>query len=151
MTSDEFKKIFGKVATEFGFERAFGGWFINSSETIVVLDLQRSNYSPIYYLNVKIYVQGLFGNKYRPEKKLVKTDVGNLFTRAPVEYEEAFDLDSGMDLVDRAEVLNRLFSEYIQPIAKSASTISGIWKLHKSKQIYLLPAVEQELVKLGGE
>lgn len=54
MNPDEFKRLFGDVAVRFGFERAHGGWFIESPETIIVLDLQRSNHSPAYYLNIKV-------------------------------------------------------------------------------------------------
>ena len=68
MDSKEFKKIFGEVAKSYGFERAFGGWFKDSAESIVVLDLQKSNFGDYYEMNVKIYVQGMFGNSYSKSK-----------------------------------------------------------------------------------
>jgi hypothetical protein len=147
MKPDEFKRLFGDVAVRFGLERAFGGWFVESSETIIVLELQKSNYSHAYYLNIKIYVQGLFGNQYRREKRLVKTDVGDVFTRTPAEYDEIFNLDSTIDVSDRIKLLYRLFSEYIQPIITLASTKSGILELDKKGQLHLLPAVMEALVK----
>lgn len=37
MNSKDFKKLFGEVAKSNGFESAFGGWFRDSAECIIVL------------------------------------------------------------------------------------------------------------------
>lgn len=44
MENKEFKKMFNEVAKSYGFESSFGGWFKDSAEGIVVLDLQKSNF-----------------------------------------------------------------------------------------------------------
>lgn len=64
MDSKEFKSIFDEVAKRSSFEKAFGGWFRESSECIAVLDLQKSNFGDYYELNIKIFIQGVFGNTY---------------------------------------------------------------------------------------
>jgi len=38
--NDDFVSLFGKVALGNGFEYVFGGWFKESAECILVLDLQ---------------------------------------------------------------------------------------------------------------
>lgn len=40
MDSKEFKNLFDTIATGNGFEKAFGGWFTDSTECIIALDLQ---------------------------------------------------------------------------------------------------------------
>jgi hypothetical protein len=90
MKSKEFKKLFGEVAKSNKFESAFGGWFKDSTESTIVLDLQKSNFGDYYELNIKIFVQGMFGNNYSRSKNLVKRDVGNIFRRQPPEYKSAF-------------------------------------------------------------
>ena len=82
MQNKEFKKIFDLVAQNNGFEKAFGGWFRESNECIVSLDLQKSNFSNLYYLNIKIFVNGMFGHCYSKSKALIK-DTGNIFRREP--------------------------------------------------------------------
>jgi len=72
MDTKEFKRLFDEVAKSHNFERAFGGWFKESHECIVVLDLQKSNYGGYYYLNLKIYIQGVFNKHYSKSKDLVK-------------------------------------------------------------------------------
>jgi len=49
MENKEFKKLFDIIARNHGFESAFGGWFKESNECIVVLDLQKSNFGNYYY------------------------------------------------------------------------------------------------------
>jgi len=78
MDNKEFKVLFGIIAKENSFERAFGGWFKESPECIAVLDLQKSNYGNYYQLMFKVYVQGMFGNVYIKSKTLLK-NTGSVF------------------------------------------------------------------------
>ena len=93
MESKEFKNVFEKVAKANNFEKAFGGWFKESTECIVVLCLQKSNFGDYYELNIKIFIQGMFGNKYTRSKDLVKKNVGDVFTRQPSDYSNVLDFD----------------------------------------------------------
>ena len=147
MDSKEFKKIFGEVAKSNGFERAFGGWFKDGAESIVVLDLQKSNFGDYYEMNVKIYVQGMFGNSYSKSKNLVKRDIGNIFRRQPYEYRSVFDFDEPMNDEERNADLIKLFSDFIVPFTDKALLKSGIKELAEKGEITLLPAVREELYK----
>lgn len=144
MQSKEFKKIFTAAAQKNGFEKALGGWFRESKECIVSLDLQKSNYSNLYYLNIKIFVQGMFGNHYSRSKDLVK-DTGDIFRRQSKDYDDAFDLDSSINDVERKLRLDTLFNEFINPFTKDALTKNGIRDLAHKGEIYLLPAVKKDL------
>src|SRR5256885_6384060 len=101
MNSKEFIKVFDEVAKANGFEKSFGGWFLESPESIVVLDLQRSDYSDCYMLNIKIYVQGIFDNSYTKNKNLVKKDIGHIFRRQPAEFKEVLCLNAQIDDIER--------------------------------------------------
>jgi hypothetical protein len=145
MDSKDFKKLFGEVAKSNGFESAFGGWFKDSAESIVVLDLQKSNFGDYYEMNIKIFIQGMFGNSYSRSKDLVKRDIGNIFTRQPPEYKSVFDFDEPMDDEKRKEKLEQLFSKFIVPFSDKALSTSGIRELAEKGEITLLPAVKEEL------
>lgn len=145
MDSKEFKKAFADAAKSNGFESAFGGWFKESTESIVVLDLQKSNFGDYYEMNIKIYIQGIFGNSYTRNKDLVKKDTGDVFRRQPPEYKSVFDFDEPMDDVGRKESLGKLFSEFIVPFTDKALSKSGIKDLAEKREITLLPAVKEEL------
>jgi hypothetical protein len=151
MNSKEFKNYFNDVARLHGFEKAFGGWFKISSECILVLDLQKSNYGDYYEMNVKIFIQGMFGSHYIKSKNLVKRDIGNIFTRQPKEFGDVFVFDIEMVDDQRIEKLNRLFNEFIVPFAEKAMSISGIRELQKEGVIFIMPAVEEEIRKLEND
>ncbi|MDO5665162.1 MAG: DUF4304 domain-containing protein [Bacteroidia bacterium] len=149
MDSKKFKKLFGEIANSNSFESAFGGWFKESTESIIVLNLQKSNFGDYYEMNIKIYIQGMFGNNYSKSKNLVKSDIGDVFRREPTEYKSVFDLEELMNDEKRKERVEQLFSEFIVPFTDKALSKSGIGKLAEKGEIFLLPAVKEELAELS--
>jgi hypothetical protein len=145
MDSKEFKQFFGEIAKTYHFTPSFGGWFKESNECIAVLQLQKSNYGNHYEMNVKIYVQGMFGKSYSINKEMVKTSVGNIFCRQPNDFREAFDLDVQLEVSIRIVKIQRLFVEFAVPFTDSALSRDGIREMWAAGQIHLLPAVKKEL------
>ena len=145
MENKDFKKLFNDVARSHGFESAFSGWFKESNECIVVLDLQKSGYGNYYELNIKTYIQGVFGRHYYKCKDLVKKEIGNIFLRQPKEYNDVLDLDSPMDYNFRRGRLEELFTNYIVPDTNKTLTRKGIIELSLKDADFLLPAVKKEL------
>lgn len=145
MNSRDFKKIFGEVANSHRFQRAFEGWFREFPELIQVLELQKSNYSNLFYLNVKFFVQGMFGNEYVKSKNLTKRDIGNISFRQPVTYNNVFDLESSLNPNERKDALIRMFDEYLSPLSAKACCRDGIITLNRTGELYILPAVKKEL------
>ena len=127
MDSKEFKKLFGYLAKN-GFESIFGGWFKESAECIVVLDLQKSNYGNYYELNIKVFIQGLFGKLYIKGKDLVKKDTGDIFIRQPNDYKELFDLDNKISDSEREIMLDELFNVFIVPFTSQMLSKNSIRK-----------------------
>ena len=149
--SKQFKTVFGDVAKANGFERAYGGWFKESVECIAVLDLQKSNYGDYFELNIKIYVQGMFGNKYQKGKDLVKKDIGNIFTRQPKNFNDVFNFDNPQDDEIRKERLETLFNTFLTPFTNKALSRSGIKDMAEKEGLFLLPAVKEELGNLSND
>ena len=145
MESKEFTKIFDEIANKNGFEKAFGGWFRESNECINVLDLQKSNFGNYYELNIKIFVQSMFGNTYVKCKDLVKKHTGDVFTRQPDNFKDLFDFDKLMEDSKRKTRLEELFSEFIQPFTDMALSRQGLLELEAQGKIFLLPAIKKEL------
>lgn len=145
MDTKEFKRLFGEVAAANGFVAAYGGWFQGSPECVVVLDLQKSNYGNYYELNVKVFVQGLFGEHHGRTKEMVKRHTGDVFRRQPKDYDPPLDLDSGLSYDERKAAIQALFSNFLVPFASEALSRAGIFSLAERGEIYLLPAVRKEL------
>ena len=150
MNSKEYRKVFNTIAQENGFEKAFGGWFKESQECILVLDLQKSNFGDYYEMNIKVFVQGAFGNSYVKNKNLVKKDIGDIFTRQPAALRDVLIFDD-VQMTDEERIKNtqKLFNEFVIPFVQKALFIRGIKELEQEKKIFILPAVKQELEKLS--
>jgi len=141
----QFKKLFSEIAIANGFTRAHGGWFQESPECVVVLDLQKSNFGNYFELNLKVFIQGLFGRRYVQSKNLVKKDTGDVFGRPPERHTNALDLSLSMSGAERHEVLEALFREFVNPTAVDALSREGLKSLESRGAVYLLPAVRHEL------
>ncbi len=151
MDKIEFKQAFGNIAEKNGFTRAFGGWFKESLECLAVLDLQKSNYGNYFELNIKIYVQGAFGNSYKKTKELVKKDIGDIFTRQPNEYSYLLNLDQKTEDIKRITGIDLFFRDYLTPRLDKLLTKVGIIELESKKHLYLLPAVKEQIYLLLGK
>ncbi len=145
MDNKELKKTFGELAIANGFESAFGGWLKCSSECIVALDLQKSNFGNYYELNIKVYIQGVFGTTYAKSKDLIKKDTGDVFRRPPSEYKDVLDLDVSMGLEMRRERTRSLFESFIFPFTAKALSREGIRQLANDGDVFLLPNIKAEL------
>ncbi len=87
-------------------------------------------------MNVKIYIQGIFGTSYSKSKELVR-DTGDVFIRQPAEYKSVFDFDELMEEEKRKEKLEQLFSKFIVPFAEKALSKSGIKELAEKGGNYI--------------
>ena len=152
METKEFKAMFGKIAKSNGFKFLYGGWYKESDDCIVVLELQRSNYSVLYYLNIKIYIRGVFGEAHAVNKYIIKNDMGHLHTRQPNEYSIIFDLEEKLDDDARKTMLEELFGAYIVPLTNRALHAEEIEYLVQEKRYPMLeylfsPELKEEINK----
>jgi len=145
MNNKDFKIFFDGIAKINGFAKAFGGWFIESPETIVVLDLQKSNFGNYYQLIIKVYVQGVFGRTYVMSKDLVKKEIGNIRSGEPNEYSRIFDFENQLSPNDRRELLILLFDNHIRPFTEKALSRAGIIDMYQNENMFLLESIKGEL------
>lgn len=147
MESKDLKKVLGKIAADNGYSTAHGIWYKESTDCIFTLSLQKSNFGNYFYLNLKIFIRGIFGKEYKIDKAL-KNDVGDIFRRSPKEYDQYLDFDIELADDSRISSIKKLFQEFINPFVENALKIEGIFELEKSGEVFLLPAVKGELTKL---
>jgi|LauGreDrversion4_2_1035121.scaffolds.fasta_scaffold326721_1 hypothetical protein len=145
MVNKDFKKQFGVLAKSNEFKNAFGGWYKESAECIVVLELQKSNFGYYYQLLIKIFIQGAFNRTYTIDRKLIKSSMGHVTTNETSNYTAVLDINEPMDDSVRKELLGELYQNHIVPLTDRALTRNGIKELAKNGEIFLLPAVKREL------
>jgi len=145
MDSKEFKIVFGNIAKMYDFKRAFSGWYKESEECIAILELQKSSFADSYYLNVKIFIQGAFERIYFPNKDLIKSSMGHITNQ--IRDKDILDFTEPMGDNIRIDGLKELFQKHIVPFTDKALSKSGIKEMEAKGEIYLLPAVKEELFK----
>lgn len=75
-------------------------------------------------------------------------NVGNFFSRIPKQFDASLDLAQPMEDEARTQQLESLFKDFVVPFSEKALTTHGINKLVETEELYLLPAVKEELEKL---
>lgn len=145
MKNTELKKIFMVIAKEDGFYSAYGGWFKEFEELTQVIELQKSNYANYYYLNFKIFIQGIFGNVYVKNKRMVQPEMGNIFLRHPDNYSHLLDMRTPLSDSEREAGLRELFANFIMPLSNNTTSKEAIKALHAKGKLFVLGAVQEEL------
>ena len=149
MDNKKFKQLFNDVARLYDFEQAYGAWFLESPECIVVLELQKSYFGNYYELNIKSFVQGAFGNHYVKSKDLAKKYMGNCLGRQPSEYNDIFDLEEDMEDECRKERLEYFFKNFLAPLLPKLLSLSDLSKLPEYGDIFIPSAVKNEILRLS--
>ncbi len=143
------KRTFAEITKSIGLETKFGGFVKETEEVIIVLSFQKSTYSSQVYLSIKLYIQGVFGKNYQLSREMVVNDVGDVFRRAPKDYDQIFDLGSDLPDNERIEYLKKFIDEFLSGFIQQTSTVKGIMSLAEKGELFLFPAVKSELEKIS--
>lgn len=147
MESKDLKKKFGIIAKNNEFNTALGIWYKESQECIFTISFQKSNYENLFYINLKIFIKGIFGIDYKIDKS-IKNDTGDIFLRTPKEYDNYLNFEIEISDNERINGLRKLFVEFINPFVEKALKKEKIFELEKEGKLLILPAVKEELEKM---
>ena len=145
MEPSKLRRVIDALASEGGFSKTRSIWFRVTPETIVGLGLQRSGYSQLYYLNLNVWIQGLWNRSYSVSEVVGET--GHIFRREPPEFSDAFDLDNDIKPSVREARIQELFRSLVIPLSLELGTRAGIREVARREPavIHVLPAVREQL------
>ena len=138
MTVNELKTAFKEALQPLGFVRKGHSWYDTSEEVIVVVNLQKSNYSNTVYLNLGFWLQKLEVSEYPPVHQChIQTRACSLWPEGTPRPEEGppriadlFELeDYSCDDERRLTLIKEWISLKLVPTLKSAMTVSGLQNL----------------------
>jgi hypothetical protein len=119
---DEIQQLVDEFAKSHGYSKKSGSWYRRQVETIAVLDLQRSDYSHAYYVNVALWLLAL-GDTTAPKEHTchVRTRASRL-----VDDEQALELalDMTKPVAARASLIVDALTVADELLA-ACSTIAG--------------------------
>jgi hypothetical protein len=118
---------FDRFGKESGGEKKSGGWYWRSDEVIAVVDLQKSQYGPKYYVNVAFWLRAL------GEERFPKTSNAHLWVRLGalpgVERETAeclLNLECDVPEEQRVDGLSALLATSVVPLIDRGSSLDGL-------------------------
>ncbi len=139
METSEFRNQFDTIAKRYGYTSAFRGWYKRSDECVLALELQKSSYSRLYYLNIYPFVGGYFNNYHKSDVKVTRDTIRGkdkmFFRREDKKYSPLFDLENNITNDKRLKGLETFFIEWLLPFTDKAITKRGMLKLIDQGQL----------------
>jgi hypothetical protein len=132
VTEDPVKIWFRAVAAGLGFSTKGSMAHRQSPDVIQVLDLQRSNYGKLYYINLGIALKSLGAkNVPREEQCHIRVRLDSV-VGVGADVARFLDLDQSMDVNERIRSLQMAAGRPIRDFVEATASISGLRALYRS-------------------
>ena len=111
-----------------GFKKKGGTSYQSNEETIVLIDLQQSNYGDQYYINIAVWIRALGENEFPKEHQChVRVRFGSAFPQLKVMSEALFNLeDASLADEQRQDGIRSLLETHILPLARSFESTKSL-------------------------
>jgi len=108
-----------------GFRKKSGSWYLDKVDSILVVNLQKSNYGEQFYVNLAVWLRALGSDVFPKEHKChIRIRLASLVGE---EVTKCFDAqDSTFTDGARARLIRSLMEEHAIPFLRDCSSIKGI-------------------------
>lgn len=127
-TRNVLRSTFDDFAKAAGFAKKAGTWCRHQDETIAVLELQKSQYGPQYYVNVALWLLVL-GEVDCPKEHAchLRSRLDELLPGYEDQLKVVLDLDNPtLAEADRRAKFESILSDQLLPIIGRSSTLEGV-------------------------
>jgi hypothetical protein len=118
---------FDRFGKECSGEKKSGGWYWRSDEVVAVVDLQKSQYGPKYYVNVAFWLRAVGDERF---PKTWKSHIAGRITDLPgVErgrVECLLDLECAVRDEQRVDELSALLATAVIPFIERGASLAGL-------------------------
>jgi hypothetical protein len=135
-----------------GFQHKPGTWYREQEESILVVNLQKSNFGEQYYINLGVMLKGNSSVRLPPKEHECQVRL-RIEAATPVEEQALTALlnleDRSIEASDRERRVQALMAEHALPFLLQCSTRAGIQQAHrdgKLKGAQLHKAVRESLL-----
>jgi hypothetical protein len=128
---DVVQVTFGEFAKNAGFSRRSASWYRTGADVITVLNLQRSQYGPKYYINIGLWLVAL-GEATTPKEHHchIRTRLELLVGDAREILERLLDLGSPMGDEARASEIAAFLEVHLAPVLKASVSLESLRSPH---------------------
>ena len=126
-TDDVVKRTFDHVARASGFSRRSSTWYRRTPELVQVLNLQRSSWSRLYYVNVGLWLLALGDNDHPKEYQChVRTRLDGLLADEAHEVGTLLDLENALAEEERAQRLEAVLRVRLIPVLDEVQSLRDL-------------------------
>lgn len=149
MTNREFKDTLDKILKPHGFKKKGNEWTMETIELCKAIDLQKSNFSNLYYLNYGYNFKDL---DYDGTKHHIFSRLGSSDKKTNRVIQDTFDLEKPMDDLTRIGNLTDLINSVLLPEVNSINNKTDILNLLKTRTtLNNIPLRVKEYLNIGLE
>lgn len=111
-----------------GGRKKAGSWYLATPESVIVLNLQKSNYSPRYYINFGLWFLGIGpASDPRPTHCHLQARLESLVSEDDrPRLETLLDLDESMRDESRHDALLSALEDWLMPFIEAGSSLSNL-------------------------
>lgn len=127
-----FKQLISETAAEAGFNRDGQEWYLDSKETVTILDLQKDDFGPGYWVNLAVWLKALGAPPSMPPKEHqshIRLRANQAIKDRAEEVLAAFNPEFEMPTHAQETLVRGLLLDRLFPVLKRASTLSGLREL----------------------
>jgi len=122
---------FDRFCAEMGMEKHSGSWYSPGQEVRAVLNLQRSQYAPKYYINIGFCLGTTANLRYPREVDCeIRDRLDGVLPDLREELKDLLDLRTDIDDAPRIGRLTDILTSYLRPLLEDASTLNGLRALN---------------------
>lgn len=133
---DAIIKSINLATNNFNFRRKSSTWFLDLPESIILMELQKSQWGRQYYINLAVWAKELGEPIAIPPKERICHLRTRLSQIASSRIGVALDFaDATLDEQDRAEIIRDEVSIYAIPFLLQCGTMSGIADAYKQGKL----------------
>lgn len=149
MTNKEFKDTLDKLLKPHGFKKKGNEWTVETTELYKTIDLQKSNFSNLYYLNYGYNFKDL---DYGGTKHHINNRLGSTDTQMNKVIQDTFDLEKSIEDSPRIKNLSDLINNILLPEINSTNNKADIMNSLKTRPtLNDIPLKVKEYLKIKTE
>jgi hypothetical protein len=121
-------------ASQHGFTKHSRSWYRQTADVLKVLNLQKSQYGPSYYLNVALWLPELGDTRYPPENHChVRTRLNSIFPDDSDTIDALLNLEAPVP--DRVTAMRAFLTTRLAPLLDAASSTDGLRHSHLGRHL----------------
>jgi hypothetical protein len=127
------KKQFSDKLKTANFKLKSNAWYKENKENIIVVELQKSNYSESYFLNIAVWLKALGEDQFPKERYChIRMRADSYFTDSGAEIDDTLDFSETELDAEKSASIDRLLLEKVLPLSDKLSSIEGLKVLYRN-------------------